>query len=111
MPVFPDANNFTIAGSSFTEVHGNSVHNSSNIVYNVYFTPRIDAQSQPMDNEKWKELVSNIEHVITKRQDGKSPDEVEDNTRSVIHIHSTLLLLNIRHLNVATILIPTRRNQ
>lgn len=115
MPFFSDAHEFSIQSSNLTEVHGNSVDNSTSIVYNVYFaqgkTGVDDAQSKLMDKEKWKVLLSNIEDIIAKRQDGEYADEAEEDTRSVIRIHLETIL-DPNHLNAARwILITTRNNQ
>jgi len=77
-----DANgSLTIEGGSFTEIHSDSVNNSTSIVYNVYFAEDktgVDAQSQLIDKEKWKELVSNVEHIIAKRQNGELEEDTGD---------------------------------
>jgi len=80
--MLPDAKGFTIEGSNLTEVNGGTVDISSTIVYNVYFAAEdkagvgVGAQSQMMDKEKWKEMISKVDDLIAKRQSGEE-DEVE----------------------------------
>ena len=59
-----------------------------------------NASSQLVDNEKWKELVADIEKIIAKRRDGEFPDE--EDTRSDWHTLGRQYL-DPHHLNAAPI--------
>jgi hypothetical protein len=57
-----------------------------------------NASSQLVDNEKWKELVADIEKIVAKRRDGEFPDE--EDRRSDWHTLGRQYL-DPHHLNTA----------
>ena len=108
--MFANGQNFSIEGSELNNVGGNMNVTTYNIHFTESKTESAEAQSQLMDKAKWKELVSNIERLIAKRQEG-GEEETEAAGSVICTPSGTMIFLDADHMNAAKKLIPTKNNQ